>query len=225
MDGARSRHTLCSLVGPSRDCLERRSLAHHRPPSYRRRDRPPCHRRNRNLASRSSTTALLVTDGIDRPDRRRWPGDAQAQVRSRWWQPQHRHRGSFVSRSLRGTGLHPVRGPRRPSGRTSLLGLSFLGAPQSQHDVIRNSKSPMNLTSTPNQALQRTPGFGVQLPCAAVVRPAQSRAVLPAMKPAYSGVAATRLYAGTARAFASRRRAHSRAPGPESLSFRSLGGE
>ena len=44
-----------------------------------------------------------------------------------------------------------------------------------------------------------------------LVRPAQSRAVLPAMKP------------GTARAFASRRRAHSRAPGPESLSLGSLG--
>ena len=64
---------------------------------------------------------------------------------------------------------------------------------------------------TPNHALQRTPGFGVQLPSAAVVRPAQSRAVLPAMKP------------GTARAFALRRRAHSRAPGPESLSLGSLG--
>ena len=63
----------------------------------------------------------------------------------------------------------------------------------------------------PNHALQRTPGFGVQLPSAAVVRPAQSRAVLPAMKP------------GTARAFALRRRAHSRAPGPESLSLGSLG--
>ena len=65
--------------------------------------------------------------------------------------------------------------------------------------------------ATPNHALQRTPGFGVQLPSAAVVRPAQSRAVRPAMKP------------GTARAFASRRRAHSRAPGPESLSLGSLG--
>ena len=64
---------------------------------------------------------------------------------------------------------------------------------------------------TPNHALQRTPGFGVQLPRAAVVRPAQSRAVLPAMKP------------GTARAFALRRRAHSRVPGPESLSLGSLG--
>ena len=63
----------------------------------------------------------------------------------------------------------------------------------------------------PNHALQRTPGFGVQLPSAAVVRPAQLRAVLPAMKP------------GTARAFASRRSAHSRAPSPESLSLGSLG--
>ena len=45
-------------------------------------------------------------------------------------------------------------------------------------------------------AWQRTPGFGVQLPSAALVRPAQSRAVLPAMKP------------GTARAFASRRFGH-----------------
>ena len=64
---------------------------------------------------------------------------------------------------------------------------------------------------TPNHALQRTPGFGVQLPRAALVRPAQSRAVRPAMKP------------GTARAFALRRRAHSRAPGPQSLSLGSLG--
>jgi len=64
---------------------------------------------------------------------------------------------------------------------------------------------------TPNHALQRTPGFGVQLPGAAFVRPAQSRAVRPAMKP------------GTARAFALRRRAHTRAPGPESLSLGSLG--
>ena len=62
-----------------------------------------------------------------------------------------------------------------------------------------------------NHALQRTPGFGVQLPSAAFIRPAQSRAVLPAMKP------------GTARAFASCRRASTRAPGPESLSLGSLG--
>ena len=39
---------------------------------------------------------------------------------------------------------------------------------------------------TPNHALQRTPGFGGQFPRAAVVRPAQSRAVLPAMKPRHS---------------------------------------
>ena len=64
---------------------------------------------------------------------------------------------------------------------------------------------------TPNHALQRTPGCPVQLPRAAVVRPAQSRAVLPAMKP------------GTARAFALRRCAHTRAHGPESLSLGSLG--
>ena len=66
-------------------------------------------------------------------------------------------------------------------------------------------------TKSPNHALQLTPGFGVQLPSAALIRPAQSRAVLPAMKP------------GTARAFASRRRAHRTAPGPESPSFGSLG--
>ena len=65
--------------------------------------------------------------------------------------------------------------------------------------------------TSPNHALQRTPGFGVQLPRAAVIRPAQSRAVLPAMKP------------GTARAFASRRSAPMRVPGPESLSLGSLG--
>src|SRR2546429_8314988 len=62
-----------------------------------------------------------------------------------------------------------------------------------------------------NHALQRTPGFAVQLPGAAVVRPAQSRAVLPAMKP------------GTARAFALRRWLTAPAPGPESLSLGSLG--
>ncbi len=67
------------------------------------------------------------------------------------------------------------------------------------------------MRTRPNQALQRTPGFGGQLPRAAFIRPAQSRPVRPAMKP------------GTARAFASRRRAHSRAPGPESLSLGSLG--
>ena len=66
-------------------------------------------------------------------------------------------------------------------------------------------------TPTPNHALQRTPGFGVQLPSAAVVRPAQSRAVRPAMKP------------GTARAFALRWAAPMRVPGPESLSLGSLG--
>jgi len=72
-----------------------------------------------------------------------------------------------------------------------------------------------------NHALQRTPGFGVQLPSAALIRPAQSRAVLPArvkgLRPHAAGAP------GTARAFASRRRAHSRAPGPESLSLGSLG--
>ena len=67
------------------------------------------------------------------------------------------------------------------------------------------------MSKTPNHALQRTPGFGVQLPGAALIRPAQSRAVRPAMKP------------GTARAFASRRCAQSRVPGPESLSLGSLG--
>src|SRR5437773_992707 len=46
------------------------------------------------------------------------------------------------------------------------------------------------MNQAPNHALQRTPGFGVQLPSAAVVRPAQSRAVRPATKPS------------TARAFA-----------------------
>ena len=67
------------------------------------------------------------------------------------------------------------------------------------------------LHNAPNHALQRTPGFPVQLPSAALIRPAQSRAVRPAMKP------------GTARAFASRRAAPMRAPGPESLSLGSLG--
>ena len=75
----------------------------------------------------------------------------------------------------------------------------------------------------PNQALQRTPGFGVQLPSAALIRPAQSRAVRPAMKPRPHRYAKHCGRAGTARAFASRRRAHTRAPGPESLSLGSLG--
>ena len=69
----------------------------------------------------------------------------------------------------------------------------------------------MQTPATPNHALQRTPGFGVQLPGAALIRPAQSRPVLPATKPS------------TARAFALRRRASMRAPGPESLSLGSLG--
>ena len=77
-------------------------------------------------------------------------------------------------------------------------------------NVFSRMKSIQQQAATPNHALQRTPGFGVQLPSAAVARPAQSRAVLPAMKP------------GTARAFALRRRAHSRALGPESLSLGSL---
>jgi len=54
----------------------------------------------------------------------------------------------------------------------------------------------MPRTSGANHALQRTPGFGVQLPGGALTRPAQSQAVRPAMKP------------GTARAFALRRSAH-----------------
>ena len=85
---------------------------------------------------------------------------------------------------------------------------SFSASPSVSRFLLHVSPE---LNRTPNHALQRTPGFGVQLPSAALIRPAQSRAVLPAMKP------------GTARAFASRRRAHSRAPGPESLSLGSLG--
>ena len=60
------------------------------------------------------------------------------------------------------------------------------------------------MKTAPNQALQRTPGFGVQLPGATLIRPAQSRAVLPArvkgLRPHAAG-----------------------APGPESLSLGSLG--
>ena len=75
----------------------------------------------------------------------------------------------------------------------------------------RNTEQISSRPTPPNHALQRTTGFGVQLQREGVIRPAQSRAVLPAMKP------------GTARAFASRRRAHTRVPGPESLSLGSLG--
>ena len=80
-----------------------------------------------------------------------------------------------------------------------------------EQSKFQSAKLPVFERTSPNQALQRTPGFGVQLPGAALVRPAQSRAVLPPIKP------------GTARAFALRRRAHTRAPGPESLSLGSLG--
>ena len=77
------------------------------------------------------------------------------------------------------------------------------------------------MRTRPNHALRRTPGFVVQLSRAAFVRPAQSRAVLPArvkgLRPHAAGAP------GTARAFALRRCAHSRAPGPESLSLGSLG--
>src|SRR6185436_16402867 len=93
----------------------------------------------------------------------------------------------------------------------------FMRLPRCYHSQKADSYRKMDLFDSLNQALQRTPGFGVQLPSAALIRPAQSRAVLPAMKPANSGVAATRLYAGTARVFALRRRTHTRAPGPESL--------
>src|SRR5205807_9339163 len=84
--------------------------------------------------------------------------------------------------------------------------------PRAPQANARRHTGPLSaMNEAPNHALQRTPGFSVQLPSAAVVRPAQSRAVLPAMKPS------------TARAFALRRRAHTRAPGPESLSLGSLG--
>ena len=66
-------------------------------------------------------------------------------------------------------------------------------------------------TIKPNHALQRTPGMAFSWRTPAFIRPAQSRAVRPAMKP------------GTARAFASRRCAAMRAHGPESLSLGSLG--
>ena len=63
----------------------------------------------------------------------------------------------------------------------------------------------------PIYALQRTPGFAVQL-----------RGVGCGPTGSVTGCAA-RHEAGTDRAFALRRRAHSRAPRPESLSFGSLG--
>ena len=77
--------------------------------------------------------------------------------------------------------------------------------------VLRDSGKSRTERPTPNQALQRTAGFPGQFTRAAVVRPAQSRAVRPAMKP------------GTARAFASPRRALTTVPGPQSLSLGSLG--
>ena len=117
-----------------------------------------------------------------------------------------------------------------PVSQRVSTGRRFSSLVASMHSVVASFLSPVIRSSpaspsvsrflfhisieserTPNHALQRTPGFGVQLPSAALVRPAQSRAVLPAMKP------------GTARACASRRSAATRAPGPESLSLGSLG--
>ncbi len=90
------------------------------------------------------------------------------------------------------------------------FGASVVG-PMKLVSEASSSKHKMQPTSPNPYGLQRTPGFGVQLPSAALIRPAQSRAVRPAMKP------------GTARAFASRRRAHTRAPRSWSLSLGSLG--
>ena len=98
-----------------------------------------------------------------------------------------------------------------PAFRTQSAGLRAARRSASMTVVRASVFHLVAVPVSPNHALQRTPGFGVQLPSAALIRPAQSRAVRPAMKP------------GTARAFASRRRAHSRAPGPESLSLGSLG--
>ena len=77
--------------------------------------------------------------------------------------------------------------------------------------ALRHPGKSQSQRRTPNQALQRTATLAFSYRCPALTLPAQSRPVLPAMKP------------GTGRAFASRRRAHSRAPGPESLSLGSLG--
>ena len=129
----------------------------------------------------------------------------------------------FTTRPASFTFSSPVL-PRLSTGRrfSSLVASMRPGVASFVSRVIQSSSASPSVSRflwhvspaserTPNHALQRTPGFGVQLPSAAVVRPAQSRAVLPAMKP------------GTARAFASRRRAPMRAPGPESLSLGSLG--
>ena len=90
------------------------------------------------------------------------------------------------------------------------MNLSLESDPLPMMDSRKNPELSY-LRILPQGTLQRTPGFGVQLPSAALIRPAQSRAVRPAMKP------------GTARAFALRRCASMRAPGPESLSLGSLG--
>ena len=64
---------------------------------------------------------------------------------------------------------------------------------------------------TPNQALQRTAGSGGQFPGTGSRPPGSVTACAPAIKP------------GTARACASRRPALTTAPGPQSLSYGSLG--
>ena len=120
----------------------------------------------------------------------------------------------FITTPANGTFSSPLLPPLSTGRRFS----SFVGSMRSVvasflPRVIRPSSASPSVSRfllhvspeserTPNHALQRTPGFGVQLPSAALIRPAQSRAVLPAMKP------------GTARAFVLRRRAHSPRPRP-----------
>ena len=77
--------------------------------------------------------------------------------------------------------------------------------------VWRDSGKWPSERQTPNQALQRTAGFGGQFPGTGSHPPGSVTACAPATNP------------GTARACASRRPAHTTAPGPQSLSLGSLG--
>ena len=104
----------------------------------------------------------------------------------------------FVSQPQ--TGQH---GPLLAAGRSAAATCTRRSALTRQR--WRNSER------TPNHALQRTAALAFSYRCAALTRPAQSRHVLPTMKP------------GTCRAFASRRIAHTRASGLRSLSLGSLG--
>ena len=90
---------------------------------------------------------------------------------------------------------------------TELTGSS----PAATTNTLCYMRAILQSAETPNHALQRTATLAFSYRCAAVTSTGSVTACAPAMKP------------GTCRAFASRRRAHTRALGSRSLSLGSLG--